>query len=513
MVEEDDYGDESSTLLSDPGSGPAPAKKQDGFGAKSIGFFGSMCLLCNNICSAGMVQIPGVFQSAGWLFPTIIFIITSLLATYSSLFLCKTVAWMRGNRHFQRRVEFSGLAQVLFPKPLYLFTVCVLIFSFMSNNIAAIVVSAQVMDSTLIAIAHKTCALVVLAGAGNTSAHGPFTCLSEIEGEISDSPFGNDYVISIGFLVVMAAVVPLGYLNLDENMWVQVGGIVLLAACVFVWMAQFIDFGLYADRMPVVATGGFDVVLSSVVFNYGYVATVPSWLNEKGPRVSIFWSNIVAVVFATFLYFILGFFGGLGLPANGSDILSLIDGDHNSWTISKIGTYVFPIANLMSSIPVFSILIRYNLINSGLCKKHVANVFSVLLPWVLALFFYAGNQLSLLMGWSAAIFFVLLNFVIPLYMFIVQAERLDPSERHDVIHDESDTPMHALSQEHEDITYIDESHPHVESFGIVHKDAVYVLPQFIREKYMTELTWAKILFYFSLILAIAAFVMQIQTTQ
>jgi hypothetical protein len=43
------------------------------------------------------------------------------------------------------------------------------------------------------------------------------------------------------------------------------------------------------------------------------------------------------------------------------------------------------------SIPVYSIIIRYNLIESGLCGKHWANVWAVLFPWVFSVPFYTGT--------------------------------------------------------------------------------------------------------------------------
>ena len=528
---------------------------QDGYGGKSIGFFASMCLLCNNICSAGMVQIPTVFQAAGWLYPTLIFMMTSLVACLASLLLCKAVAWISGNRNYEKRVEFSGFARSLFPRWLYLVTVGVLIFSFMSNNVSAIVVSAQVMDSTLIAMFHKTCAMIIYNSGNNTKLHGVFDCISELDGSLSDSPFGDAYVISIGFLIVMAAVVPLGYLNLDDNMWVQVGGMALLSACVFVWMGQFMEMGLDAVRMPAVSTSGYDIVLSSIIFNYGYVATIPSWLNEKGPGVGVVWSNIIAVVFATALYFILGVFGGLALPVGTQDVLTAIDQDSSTWIVSKIATYIFPIANLMSSIPVFAILIRYNLLNSGICGKTFANVFAVLLPWILALFFYAGSQLTQLMNWSSAIFFVLLNLVIPIYMFVVQYKRVKRhGDENGYVWDESSglfgrsagnssslrpsssnvqrgsSPVElsrstsfcnpagtgededdALLNPEETVTQdVEELLP--DPMAEFQRDPFYVLPEWVRENVISEIGLAYFLVFFTVLVAGATFAEQVQTT-
>ena len=58
-------------------------------------------------------------------------------------------------------MEFNDLANQLFPRWLYLFTMAALIFNFQASNISSIVVSAQTMDSTLLKAARKTCALVV----------------------------------------------------------------------------------------------------------------------------------------------------------------------------------------------------------------------------------------------------------------------------------------------------------------------------------------------------------------
>jgi len=61
--------------------------------------------------------------------------------------------------------------------------------------------------------------------------------------------------------------------------------------------------------------------------------------------------------------------------------------------LANVSVYAFPEVVLVSSIPVFSIIVRYNLIESGLMRKHWANIWSVLVPWVVAIPFYTGNIL------------------------------------------------------------------------------------------------------------------------
>jgi hypothetical protein len=88
-------------------------------------------------------------------------------------------------------------------------------------------------------------------------------------------------------------------------------------------MLQFCVIGLSTSLMPTLVLGQgitpYTQVLATVMFNYGFVATMPSWLNEKHPSVSVETTTLGSVTFATALYLLLGFFGALSgaipLPA------------------------------------------------------------------------------------------------------------------------------------------------------------------------------------------------------
>jgi hypothetical protein len=56
----------------------------------------------------------------------------------------------------------------------------------------------------------------------------------------------------------------------------------------------------------------------------------------------------------------------------------------------KVGTYLFSPAALLTGIPVFSVIIRYNLVENNICGPLPANLFAVVFPWIAALFFFAG---------------------------------------------------------------------------------------------------------------------------
>ena len=220
-------------------------------------------------------------------------------------------------RNGQKRVEFNELAQQLFPRWLYLFTMVALIFNFQAANISSIVVSAQTMDSTLLAAAKKTCALVV-----SPAQSPPFYCIDHSDSDVpTDSPFGSKYVISLGYLVTMAITIPLGLVNLDDNMIVQEGGFILLLLCIVAWTVQFCYGGMTPANVPVNDFSGYGQVLSTVIFNFGFLTTVPSWLNEKSSKVSVSTASWVSILLSAIMFLILGFMGGMSLPAGSTEDL------------------------------------------------------------------------------------------------------------------------------------------------------------------------------------------------
>ena len=141
---------------------------------------------------------------------------------------------------------------------------------------------------------------------------------------------------------------------------------------------------------------------------------------------------------ATAQFLLVAIFGALALPpsafAGGADILSVIDSPKAAtwgiWHISRIMTYIFPIANILTSIPVFSIIIRYNLLQLKGIKVPViiANLFAVVLPWVVTLPFYVGDSLDTLINWSSAVFFVALNLLFPVSFWVSMRWRAQKGE-------------------------------------------------------------------------------------
>jgi hypothetical protein len=247
----------------------------------------------------------------------------------------------------------------------------------------------------------------------------------EYDAAITDSPFGDDYVISLGYLVVLTLTIPIGFFDLESNMWVQVLGFGLLIYCFFAWMLQFFVIGLDpSDQLPILDAGGSGSVLANVMFNFGFVVTVPSWLNEKRRDVSIHRTVWTTVLVGGSMFLGLGLIGGASkIDFTNQDLLAAITGGKNSKWYAVLAAYLFPPAALLTGIPVFSIIIRYNLVENKICRPFVANLFAVVFPWVVSLFFYTGSFLTQLINWSSAFMFSALNFTFPLLVYVVAKDR------------------------------------------------------------------------------------------
>ena len=65
----------------------------------------------------------------------------------------------------------------------------------------------------------------------------------------------------------------------------------------------------------------------------------------------------------------------------------------------RIFSYMFPLVALVTTIPVWSIIMRYNLLENNLCSPAAANFWSVVFPWLLAVIFYGGSLLNYVITW------------------------------------------------------------------------------------------------------------------
>ncbi|EFA76102.1 hypothetical protein PPL_10681 [Heterostelium album PN500] len=193
----------------------------------------------------------------------------------------------------------------------------------------------------------------------------------------------------------------------------------MVAVCTS-WVVLFIKHGLEPSNSPVLGDGkGIAQILGNIVFNYAYITTLPSWVNESKSNVNIKKTIWASSGFSTFLFIVVGLLGSLAfgnMPSN-SDILSVINSSPEANIFTKISVYAFPFAVLTASIPVFSIIVKYNLLQTKL-PKFGAILLAIFLPWIIVIPFMTGDRLLYISNYASLFFSSASNFIIPLLIYL-----------------------------------------------------------------------------------------------
>ena len=370
-----------------------------------------------------MVSLIIIYHYAGYVNATVLIVLFGLISGLAASFLCEAMASIKGNDRFQSRVEMMSIARLSLPRYAYYCTLMIFIFNLLIQNISAIVESAQTTDATIVAIFGKSCGAEIYPNQTFTCVGGGgqnFINTTAII--IADSVFGDAWILSLGFILVALLAIPLGYWNLDDIIGVQIGAGILLFGIIIAWMYEFGSRGL---KYQVHAFGSHPAnEVGTTVFNYAYIVTVPSWINEKSPGISINKSIWSALLPAIVTFTLLGWIGALAIKTTSTtDLLASLSTPETS-TIAQIATYLFPWAALVSGIPIYSIIIRYNLIENNICTTTWANFWSVIFPWISAFCLMSGNLLNTALNWGSILTTIPLNLMLPAFLYIVAKQRI-----------------------------------------------------------------------------------------
>ena len=341
-----------------------------------------------------MVLFPSLYQEAGWLIVSLALLAVCFLSYVCSIMIVEAMAAMPGNAAFAKRVEYTSLSFYYLGRVGYLVTQFFFQFSLAFNNISSIIQSVQVMDFAIAAIFHRSCAIPEFY------PHFSFHCPAPVTGDIT--VFGGIYVLSIGFLVTALVCVPMGLFNLDDNVVIQKVSCFLVCFMVCVWVGVFTYGGLDMSRVPAVGTK-FSNVLGTTVFNFAVITSIPSWVNEKKEGTSILGTMGIAMPMALILFTLTGIFGGAHYTfTNDQTMLNMLQDSSN--VLTHITFYLFPCVVNLTSIPVFAIMQRYNLLEAQVCGPKMANFLGVVLPWLICIPFYTGSGFSEVVNWGGILF-------------------------------------------------------------------------------------------------------------
>ncbi|KAJ3047444.1 hypothetical protein HK097_011525, partial [Rhizophlyctis rosea] len=310
-------------------------------------------------------------------------------------------------------VEFATLINFYFTPHIHILGQLLLYGALQATAMQSIVLVSQAFDNILINIFGKTCALAM-----SGEAKG-WLCVVQEATASSPSPFGSVMILfSLGSLITLLLSIPLGIMNLDDNIMIQIVAFCLAMCIGLEWIGASIVNGLDTSRVPTFGEpSGFAQAIGPVLLNLGFTTVVPSWVNIKKKTV-----NAQAVVYsstgiATAFYILMGIFTALGFsidPISQNLMPALL----SSNTVNKVFAYAFTLVMLLPAIPVCFIVTKINLVQNKVTGTKVATLLAQVLPWLMVIPLQTGSAMKPFMTWTSLIFVSTANFIIPLAIYL-----------------------------------------------------------------------------------------------
>lgn len=409
-------------------------QQQQNHSPKSIGTWGSLAIAINSLAGPAILQLPFQYQQSGLIPTTLCLIIVAVLSMGCCQCMAYTVRALPHNSKFTLPIEFSDVFTYFWSPQMYQITQVLFFGCTLCLNVAAMIDTAEVVDTTLGVSSIGTWGLDVTSGTFVTWNHVPCTRKAVKLGQCD--PFSDaesSFLLTLGYLITAAVFVPICLMDLKENTAWQMWGCTLLITLSLYFCYVFLHLNHHDGTMvwqeldplndtplpshPNVTLWGheYNNLLGVILFNFALVLAIPAWLHEKQVHVSV--SHVVgtSTAIATTLYIGVGALAAWAIPhANVNMLTPMVSGAFGTGMQYAASLFAFFIIGL--DIPLFSVLTRYNLTHSGLCSERMANWLVVWIPWSMAWLLYQGDAVGTLLDWGGTLLTSAVAFILPLYL-------------------------------------------------------------------------------------------------
>ena len=115
-------------------------------------------------------------------------------------------------------------------------------------------------------------------------------------------------LFSFGLLFILILVIPMGLMNFEDNVSVQVFSFIIAIGIGIQWVVSSILMGWDPNRISILSLNfrNLGTTLGTIILNMGFTTVVPSWINIKKKEVSIQKVVWTAVTIGFLFYTILG---------------------------------------------------------------------------------------------------------------------------------------------------------------------------------------------------------------
>jgi len=368
-----------------------------------------------------MLALPIAFCKGGIILSLVMLCFFGIVGTMASLFICAAISRVPqihpDTGAPTPRMEYCPLVAYYFRGKYHYLVQFLYNFSLQTKTISSIIISAQVMDKFCVWISGNARGLMVFPRVEFVSALPdeviPFSHLGD-----------HSLIVSTGYMISVMLLLPLGLLNLDENIAYQwISGIIMMAI-----LGQFGNYfatsPAYPDQVPWVVGPSVMLALGVIMFCFTFIDTVPSWYNEKQRSLGASSTLALSVGVSTGIYVFLGVLGALAFPhiSHGNVLEHIADG---SSVFTQISVYVFSLSTIGLGIPIFCIIMRYNLYVGNVTSAWGSKFWGAIFPWLVSFFLYQGTGFIRFVNWTSLIFTNFTNFILPSYVYILALDEED----------------------------------------------------------------------------------------
>jgi len=283
-----------------------------------------------------MLVLPATDQRCGFIPTSAVIILIAAVSSLCGLNMANVISLVPGNKSFSKDIEYSAAFRYFVGREAFYFTEVLFSLAILCQIIASIVDTAQVFDTFM----GSPYSGDVSSSIGIRLIPAPIRLISWNSEEACDdstrddattcSPFDEtidgEIFLTFGYIISAAIFIPISMLNLEDNIIWQICSFFALLVCCAQFLLSFIlnglDFSnlsLWGNESP--QSGD---LIGVVLFNFGIVTAIPSWLYEKCPKVSVEQTVHFSCGFSAFLYILVGTLGALAIKNAPQNLLTAL---------------------------------------------------------------------------------------------------------------------------------------------------------------------------------------------
>lgn len=381
---------------------------------KSIGSWGSLLYLVNQIFGPGILAVPVVFVQAGFVPSFVANLVVCLASCFCATKLMSAIQMIPGNTNLEKRIEYTDAVEYFYGKQWAMIFRIFLHGTLQSINIASIVSTALAFDKLFATWTGATLSLQLY----------PDISFAKRDVHWINDAYNDDFVVTLtaGYLMVLVACVPMGFYNIDDNIIVQVVSFWLLLILMGIFVFQYADDWI-ADLpddplFPAWFGQDYTQLLSVYILSYSYTMLIMPWANEVKPEVRKKKWVWISGTSSCASYLVIGTMLACCFPGVTSDNI-LIEVLRRKFVLPEMlaAAYGFAAFVILPGIPVFCITTRYDLVSGGLCSNKWGIFWGNVAPWLVAWLCTPGEIFGDLITWTSLVMGSVTNFVIPLFVY------------------------------------------------------------------------------------------------